>query len=185
PAAFAAASFGNVDRARWRTALTTILLLAALVQLHLAGFYTVRTGVAPLAAGLTSDEDFLAAQRRDYPAVRQLDAALPAESRTLVIGTNEIFWFSRPILGGGNADGPRISRWLGAGDLDRKIAAEGVTHVAVFPQRLASDIDPGDRQAAERATVLDESAAKALRQLLAERGTEIARGEAFVLYQLR
>ncbi|MGK2857990.1 MAG: hypothetical protein ACSLFQ_12360, partial [Thermoanaerobaculia bacterium] len=185
PAAFAVASVGEIERARWRTALTTILLLAAFGQLHLAAFYTVRTGVAPLAAGLTSDEDFLAAQRRDYPAVRQLDAALPADSRTLVLGTNEIFWFSRPVLGGGNADGPRISRWLGTGDLDRKIAAEGVTHVAVFPQQLASEIDPLDRRAAERATVLDESAAEALRGLIAGRGTEVARNAEFVLYQLR
>jgi hypothetical protein len=60
-----------------------------------------------------------------------------------------------------------------------------VTHVAVFPQQLSAEIDPRDRRAAERATALDARAAEALRQLIAARGTEVARGEAFVLYQLR
>lgn len=184
PAAFAAASLSGAASRSWRGIAALLLILAAGAQLHLAFFHTLRSGVAPLTAGVVSGEEFLAANRRGFLAIQAIDRALPLRSRTLVLGTNEIFWFSREVVGGGNADGPRISRWLASGDLAAKLQRERVTHVAIVPAGLFVSEGPSDRRALERSTVLEPAAAEALQRFLATNGRELTSSDDFALYEI-
>ena len=52
-----------------------------------------------------------------------------------MVGLNETFWFAHRVRGGGNFDGPRVSRYLQAPmpeALYNRLRADGITHVAVF-----------------------------------------------------
>ncbi|HVR42782.1 MAG TPA: hypothetical protein VMS56_04990 [Thermoanaerobaculia bacterium] len=153
------------------TALSVLLLSVTALHLHLAIFYTERLGAGGVLAGLTDPQAFVELQRRDARAIAAIDALLPEESRTLVIGTSELFWFSRPVRGGGNFDGPRIAAWLRAPDLPGRLRADGITHVAVFRGGLSRAAAPLDPKEEERVTRLDSAAALALDALLRDHAT--------------
>ncbi|MEO8036031.1 MAG: hypothetical protein ABI837_16465, partial [Acidobacteriota bacterium] len=88
------------------------VILGIAFQTFLIAHYTlVNEPWAPLA-GKYSDEQFVAARRTSYPAIAWLNATLPVDSRTLVIGIQETYWFERKVRGGGNFDSARMSRYL-------------------------------------------------------------------------
>ncbi|MGH9456773.1 MAG: hypothetical protein ACRD2J_03935 [Thermoanaerobaculia bacterium] len=168
PLAFlgATALFGRTS-GRTRGALAALLVAATVMQLHLAWFFTERIPLGRLLAGLTTEEELVASQRRDFEDIQRIDAMLPPDSRTLVIGTSELFWFSHPVRGGGNFDGPRIASLLRTSELRQRLADEEITHLAVFRRGIVGPSATLDPKGEERATRLDEGAAAELENLIA------------------
>jgi len=97
-----------------------------------------------------SDNEIVAAVRPSYSNIQFADANLPEDSRALVLGMNELYWFSHRVRGGGNFDGPRIAS-LFDGDTSRaraRLQAMGLTHIVIFPDGLfeaASDVKRRER----------------------------------------
>lgn len=166
--------------------LRALLVIAIAVQLFLIAWFVDRTKYFSLMSGEVSDEQFLARQRPSYTTVAALDAVLPAESRTLVVGLNETFWFARRVRGGGNFDGPRMSRYLEAPTAEvlyNRLRGDGITHVAVF-----APLPPTTGEAKkieERQTELSPAAQRALAQLLDHFAANVAARERATLFSLR
>ena len=100
--------------------------------------------------------------RTSFTPVRALDAELPPGSRTLIVGLNETYWFTHQVRGGGNFDGPRISRYLEAltpEALFARLKRDGITHVAVMNIPVASNVA---KKFEERDTYLTPSAQRTL-----------------------
>jgi hypothetical protein len=158
---FAVAATRVRELARVR-ALRVILAIAVVLQLMLIAFVVERGDAFSLLAGRATDEEYLRRQRPSVQTIRALDAALPANSRTLIIGLNETYWFERHVRGGGNFDGPRVSRYLDlptAEALYARLRADGITHVAVIAAPHATTIA---RKLEERETTLTPQAQRAL-----------------------
>ncbi|HEY0590359.1 MAG TPA: hypothetical protein VGF40_01220 [Thermoanaerobaculia bacterium] len=172
------------DAPRARHALAVLLLVAAALQLHLVAFQTVRSGAAQLILGLENEESLLAAQRRDYSRIRAIDAMAPPDSRTLVVGTAELFWFSREVRGGGNFDGPRVANLIRDPRLLERLRDDGITHIALFRSGLSGEDAQLDPKEEERTTRLDSVAAAALNRVLAERGRMIGSVGDAALYSI-
>jgi hypothetical protein len=167
-------------------ALRAMLIIAIAVQLFLVAWFVDRTKYFSLLSGGASDEEFLAGQRPSYTTIAALDAVLPAESRTLVIGLNETFWFARRVRGGGNFDGPRMSRYLEAPTAEalyNRLRGDGITHVAVFaPLPPATD---NAKKIEERQTALSPGAQRALALLLDHFAASVAARDRATLFTLR
>jgi len=166
--------------------LRALLVVAIAVQLFIVCLFVDRNEYFSLMSGELSDEQFLARQRPSYTTIAALDAALPAESRTLVVGLNETFWFARRVRGGGNFDGPRMSRYLEAPTAEalyNRLRGDGITHVAVF-----APLPPTTGEAKkleERQTELSPAAQRALAQLLDHFAASVAARERATLFTLR
>jgi hypothetical protein len=166
--------------------MRALLVIAIAAQLFLVGWFVDRTKYFSLMSGEASDEQFLARQRPSYTTITALDAVLPAESRTLVIGLNETFWFARRVRGGGNFDGPRMSRYLDAPTAEalyNRLRGDGITHVAVFAPLPPSTNDA--KKIEERQTELSPPAQRALAQLLDHFAASVAVRERATLFALR
>ncbi|HET8798988.1 MAG TPA: hypothetical protein VFO89_14940 [Thermoanaerobaculia bacterium] len=138
----AAAGTRDALKTRWMTALVA---LAVLAQTLVVLWVTARGGALGLVTASTSTDAFLRAQRPSYGSIAWLNETLPAESRTLVVGLGETYWFARPVRGGGPADGARISRYLdvpAAEALRERLRGDGITHVAVFTEESGTTLDP-------------------------------------------
>jgi len=136
---------------RWFAALISI---AVIVQTFLVIWLTARGGAFSLLAGGVSEADYLRGQRPVYAAIESIDQQLPSGSRTLVVGTGETYWFTRPVRGGGNFDGPRLSHYLDVPTpeaLRARFRADGITHVALITVPIPSNV-PGKVE--ERQVVL-------------------------------
>jgi hypothetical protein len=146
--------------------MRVLLLVAITVQLLLVVWFVDRTKVLTLISADASDEEFLTKARPSYATIAALDAALPNSSRTLVVGLGETFWFKRSVRGGGNFDGPRMSRYLTAPTpeaLYNRLRGDGISHVAVFaPAAPTKD----EKKLEERETVLQPEAQRALALML-------------------
>src|SRR5207253_3900223 len=115
--------------------IRVLLAVAIVMQLFLVAFFTDRTQAFALLSGRLDEKQYLAEMRPSTATVASLDAVLPPDSRTLLIGLNETFWFQHRVRGGGNFDGPRISAYLDAGNSDAlyaRLRRDGITHVAGF-----------------------------------------------------
>jgi len=168
-----------------RRALRVMMAVTIALQTLLVGYYAERTGAFALIAGRASDEEYLRHERPSYAAIEWLNAALPPQSRTLVVGLNETYWFERRVRGGGNFDGERMSRYLDAATpeaLRSRLAADGITHVAVLSLPLATNVE---RKSEERQTVLTPTARRALSEMLDRYAASVtSRGEV-TLFALR
>lgn len=173
------------DGATVRRALAVLLLVASTLQLHLVAFQMARSGAAQIILGLQEEEMFLAAQRRDYSRIAALDALLPDGSRTLVIGTSELFWFSREVRGGGNFDGPRVASLIRDPRLLERLRDEGITHLALFRGGLSGADAQLDPKQEERTTRLDSVAAASLDRLLDEQARKVGNAGDAALYEIR
>jgi len=166
--------------------LRALLIVAIAAQLLLVVWFVDRTKYFSLLSGEATDEQFLAKTRPSYTTIAALDAVLPAESRTLVVGLNETFWFARRVRGGGNFDGPRISRYLEAPTAEalyNRLRGDGITHVAVF-----APLPPTTGEAKkieERQTELSPAAQRTLAQLLDHFAASVAARERATLFALR
>jgi hypothetical protein len=158
-----------------RTARVAVAVLAAL-QIVLVALYTASLHPLPLLAGRISEADYLRNHRISFSGIEAVNAALPDGSRTLVVGMNELFWFSHRVRGGGNFDGPRVNGYLEAPDLRQKLQEEGITHLAFFfPREVSGD----RRKTEERATRLSPRALENIRALPGVRSA-VAPGVALV-----
>jgi len=165
--------------------LRALIAVAIAVQLFLIAFFVDRTQAFALLSGRFSDEQYLAAARPSTSTIAALDAALPPQSLTLVIGLNESYWFQHRVRAGGNFDGPRVSAYLDAGSVDAlyaRLRYDGITHVAIV-----SLLPPTEdaKKVEERETVLTDAAKRTLAQMLdAHAATVTQRGTA-TLFALR
>jgi hypothetical protein len=168
-----------------RRLMRVLLGLAIVVQLFLIGFFTDRGGAMSLLSATASDAEFLMKQRSSFKTVQSIDAVLPADARALVIGLNETFWFTRRVRGGGNFDGPRISRYLEVGTpeaLYARLKNDGITHVAVVAPAPATAVP---QKLAERETALSPAAQRILAQTLDHYASNVAPGAGATVFTLK
>jgi hypothetical protein len=140
--------------------------IAIVIQTFFVVWFTARGDAFSLLAGGVSEDQFLRKQRPVYASTAWLNTALPQDSRTLVIGTNETFWFTKRVRGGGNFDGPRMSRYLDLPTPEavrERLRTDGITHVAVITAALPTKVEP---KVEERQTSLEPDAQKMLVRML-------------------
>jgi hypothetical protein len=165
--------------------IRVLLAIAIAMQLFLIGFFIDQTQAFALLAGRVSDDQYIIQARSSVTTIAALDGALPDNSRTLLVGLTETFWFRHRVRGGGNFDGPRVSRYLEVPTPDAlyaRLKRDGITHVAVIsappPTAVSKKIE-------ERDTELTPSAKRTLSQMLDRYAASVtARGNA-ALFALR
>lgn len=165
--------------------LRAIIALAIACQLLLVAYFVNRTSVFPLIAATTTDEEFLTRARPSFEKAAWIDAALPAESRTLVVGLNETYWFSHRVRGGGNFDGPRLSDYLDLPTpeaLRERLRRDGITHVAVLSAPLQTNVA---QKLEERQTRLSPGAQRSLAQTLDRFASTVNSRNGDVLFTLK
>lgn len=162
-----------------------IITFAIVVQLFLVGYFVDRGGAFSLLSGAASDQEFLTRQRPSFTTVQSIDALLPPDARALVVGLNETFWFARRIRGGGNFDGPRVSRYLDAPApeaLYARLKSDGITHVAVVAPPPTTAVA---QKIAERETALRPTAQRMLAQTLDRYASNVASRAGATVFTLR
>jgi hypothetical protein len=146
---------------RW---MRGVIAIAVAAQIFLAGFFLVdRTGAFDLLDARADDAQFLIKQRPTFNDIVFIDSNVPPDARILVVGLNETYWFAHRARGGGNFDGPRISRYLDVPTpeaLRARLASDGITHIAVFSSAQKRE---------ERQTILTPAAQQSLSQILVDR----------------
>ena len=171
---------------RPRRLMRALLGLSIIVQLFLIGYFVDRSGTFSLLSAAASDTEFLTKQRSSFKTVQSIDALLPENARVLVIGLNETFWFARRVRGGGNFDGPRVSRYLempAPEALYARLKNDGITHVAVVaPAPIATSVA---QKLAERETSLSPAAQRMLAQTLDRYAYNVAPGAGATVFTLR
>ena len=171
---------------RPRRLMRVILGLAIIVQLFLIGYFLDRSGTFSLLSAAASDTEFLTKQRSSFKTVQSIDALLPTDARVLVVGLNETFWFARRVRGGGNFDGPRVSRYLEMPTpeaLYARLKNDGITHVAIVaPAPAATAVA---QKLAERETALSPAAQRMLAQTLDRYAYNVAPGAGATVFTLR
>ncbi len=167
-------------------ALRLLLAGAIAAQLLLIVFFTERSDAFSLIAGRATEEQYLIKTRPSFTPVRALDASLPPDSRTLVVGLTETYWFLREVRGGGNFDGPRVSRYLEAPTpeaLYARLKHDGITHVAVMSLPPATGVA---KKVEERDTELTAAAQRTLAVTLDHYAANVsAPGSSTALFALR
>jgi hypothetical protein len=166
--------YAALPRNAW---VSGLIAAAAVCQLLLGGYYVSTLEPFAILGGRVSDEEYLQAHRGGFGDIQMVNAALPAGSRTLVVGMNELFWFARPVRGGGNFDGPRVNAYLESGDLAARLKGDGFTHLAVFNQAPRR----GGVKEKERTTELS---ARALSNISRLQGDRVASSPGAILIRL-
>jgi len=165
--------------------MKVLLAIAIVVQLFLIGFFVDRSGAFTLLSGAASDEQFLTKQRTSFATAQTIDALLPADARALVVGLNETFWFARRVRGGGNFDGPRVSRYLELPTpeaLYARLKSDGITHVAVVAPVPTTSVP---QKLAERETMLTPQAQRILAQALDRYASNVASRNGATVFTLK
>jgi hypothetical protein len=166
--------------------MRVLLGLAIAVQLFLVGYFVDGSGAFSLISGKVSDSELLTRQRFSFAAARTIDALLPADARALVVGLNETFWFNHRVRGGGNFDGPRVSRYLEAPTAEAlyaRLKHDGITHVALVAPAAATTAIP--QKLAERDTSLTPQAQRTLAQTLDHFAASVSSRGAATVFTLR
>lgn len=175
----------NAAPALRRRVIAVLVTIAIVLQTFLVIWFTSRGEAFSLLAGMASDEEYLRKQRPSFTTVEWLNTILPPDSRTLVIGLGETYWFARRVRGGGNFDGPRISRSLElptAEAVREKLRGDGITHVAIVALPVATE---NAQKRDERQTTLSPAAQRMLAQTLDRYAASVtSRGEV-TLFTLR
>jgi hypothetical protein len=151
----------------------------------IVGYFVDRTELFSTISGKWSDELYLANARSSYPAIAWVNSAVPDNSRTLVVGLNETYWFARPVRGGGNFDGPRVSAYLDAPTpeaLRVRLSRDGITHVAIFTTTPTTAVP---QKIAERQTLLTPSAQRSLAQFLDRYASNVTAHGTVTLFTLK
>lgn len=183
PAVFATSESLRALSAGAARLLQWTLRAGAAVQVAIVLIYLQSFAPFDVLLRRTAPDEFLQQHRRLYPQITWLNEVLPAESRTLVLGAQELFWFDRRVRGGGNFDGPRLSAYLAESDAAR-MRRDGFTHVAMITDGLR--VRPsGDIRRRERETVLDDRAAANLTRLIGRDARLVARNGSATLFALQ
>jgi len=166
--------------------MRVLLMIAIAVQLLLVVWFVDRSKAFTLISAEASDEEYLAKARPSITTIAALDAALPASSRTLVVGLGETFWFKHRVRGGGNFDGPRVSRYLTAPTAEalyNRLRGDGITHVVVFAPGQPPTKD--EKKLEERSGALEPDAQRALALMLDHFAASVESRGAATLFSLR
>jgi hypothetical protein len=162
-----------------------LVAIAIAVQTLMVVYLTDRNGPFELVAS-DVEGSYLGRQRPSIPAISWLNRTLPDESRTLVIGTGESFWFSHRVRAGGNFDSDRMSAYLDTPTpeaLHEKLRSDGITHVAIVsvtaPQTEVA------RKIEERQTRLTPAAQRMLSQFLDRYAANVASGNNAILFTIK
>jgi hypothetical protein len=162
-----------------------LVAVAIAVQALMVVYLTDRNGPFELVAS-DVEGSYLGRQRPSIPAISWLNRTLPDESRTLVIGTGESFWFSHRVRAGGNFDSDRMSAYLDTPTpeaLHEKLRSDGITHVAIVsvtaPQTEVA------RKIEERQTRLTPAAQRMLSQFLDRYAANVASGNNAILFTIK
>ena len=167
---------------RW---FAVLIAIAVVVQTFLVIWFTARSGAFSLLAGGVSEVEYLRKQRVSYASIEWLNKTLPAGARTLVVGTNETYWFTRPVRGGGNFDGPRVSSYLDVPApeaLRERLRRDGITHVALLQLPAPTRVD---QKAEERQTTLSPGAQRMLAATLDRYAVNVTTHGPTILFTLR
>jgi len=162
-----------------------LLAIAIGVQLFLIAYFTERTEAFALLAGRLSDDQYLTRVRPSVATIAAVDGALPENSRTMVIGLSETYWFQHRVRGGGNFDGPRVSAYLDTGSVDAlysRLRHDGITHVAVIS---ATPPTAEAKKSEERETALSDAAKRTLAQMLDRYAANVTQRGNATLFALR
>ena len=164
---------------RWIRAIAAI---AVSLQLMLVAFFTERSEAFSLIAGRASEGEFLTRNRPSYESIAWLNAQLPPDSRTLVVGLSESYWFERRVRAGGNFDGERLSRYLSVVNLRQRLRQDGITHVAVIATTVPTNVVT---KIQERQTPLTPAAQRSLSTMLNESAADVKAEGGATLFTLR
>jgi hypothetical protein len=178
------ASAATHARLEWRWQ-RVVVAIAVVAQLFLAVYFADRSDAFSLLSGQSGDFQYLMKARASFESIQGIDGAVPAASRTLVVGLNETFWFERRVRGGGNFDGPRVSRYLETPTpeaLRERLRRDGITHVAVVSIAAPTNVA---QKKEERQTTLSPAAQKSLAQLLDRYATNVDAGGNATVFTLR
>jgi hypothetical protein len=179
---FATAAAHANPQSRW---MRVIIAVAVAGQLFLAVFFIDRSDVFSLLSAKASDAEYLTKARPSFNDIAAVDASLPPSSRTLVIGLNETYWFAHRVRGGGNFDGPRLSRYLDTPTpegLRARLAQDGITHIAVVAESTPTAVA---QKREERQTLLTPAAQRSLAQLLDRYAANVTAKGNVALFALR
>ncbi|HEV7766469.1 MAG TPA: hypothetical protein VGQ76_15815 [Thermoanaerobaculia bacterium] len=168
-----------------RRVLTVMIAIAVVVQTFMVVWFTARTDAFSLLAASATEEEYLRKQRPSYGSIEWLNLQLPLDSRTLLVGSGETYWFTRRVRGAGNFDGPRVSRYLDVASpevLRERLRADGITHIAVVTPALATN---DAAKLAERQTTLSAGAQKMLSQTLDRYASNMTARDNATLFTLR
>lgn len=165
--------------------IAALVIFAVVVQTFLVVWFTARSNAFSLLAATAGEDEYVGKQRAAHASVTWLNETLPPDSRTLVVGLNETYWFAKPVRGGGNFDGPRVSQYLDvpAPEILRdRLRRDGITHVAIVT--AAAPLKAGQRPD-ERHTALSPAAQQTLATTLDRYAANVvSRGNA-TLFTLR
>lgn len=168
-----------------RRVLSVMIAIAVVVQTFLVIWFSARTNAFSLLAASSNEQEFLRKQRPSYAATEWLNLQLPPDSRTLLVGNNETYWFTRRMRGGGNFDGPRVSRYLEAAspeELRERLRRDGITHIAVVAAPIATT---DEAKLAERQTTLSPGAQRMLAVTLDRYASNMIARDTATLFTLR
>lgn len=171
----------TVDR-KWFRGL---LALAVAMQTLMVVYLTYRNGPFELLAS-DVEGSYLAKQRPSIPAISWLNRTLPDNSRTLVIGTGESFWFAHRVRAGGNFDSDRMSAYLATPTpeaLHETLRKDGVTHVAIIS--ITAPPTEVAQKSEERQTRLTPAAQRMLSQFLDRYAASVTSGNNAILFTIR
>lgn len=165
-------------------AASWIVVALALGQLFLCGAYVATQKPFTILSGQVSDAEFVATVRPVSLDVVFADLNLPKESRALVVGMNELYWFSHRVRGGGNFDGPRVARMFDgdAATVQQRLRSDAITHLVVFPGGLRPSA--AGVKSVERGTSLTPAQDSTLQELLGT-ATPVASNPRVAVYALR
>jgi hypothetical protein len=168
-----------------RRTVAVFVAIAVVIQTFLVIWFTARSGAFTLIAGTASEEQYLRKQRTSYATLEWLNTALPPGSRTLLIGHGESYWLDGRVRGGGNFDGPRISRYLDLPTpegLRERLRRDGITHVAIVTVPLPTAVA---EKKEERQTTLSPSAQRMLARMLDQYAANVTSHGNATLFTLR
>jgi len=168
-----------------RRVVSVLIAISIVVQTFLVIWFAARTNAFTLLAASATEEEYLRKQRPSYAAIEWLNLQLPPDARLLLVGHGETYWFTRRVRGGGNFDGPRVSRYLDLPTpeaLRERMRQDGITHVAV----VATPVPTTDAQKlAERQTTLSPGAQRMLSQTLDRYASNMISRDNATLFTLR
>ncbi len=171
-----------------RRVVRIVLVVLCSAQLLLVWFYAARLDPFSTLSGRDTDESYLARHRESYAASQVANRILEGDSKTLAVGLHELYWFTVPVRGGGNLDGPRVAAYLEAPSAELLIAQlrrDGFTHVLLYPAGMREAAAASTRRRDEREIYLPPSTFANLRTVTNEHATIIASEHGAMVFALK
>ena len=170
-----------------RRLLAAAAAVALTGQLLLAGYtQVIGYDFLPYVVGSEKTEAYLLRTQGYARTYAWISAHTPEESRIFLLGETRSYYVDRPVVAGGNLDGPRIAAYLarfnGPDAFGRELTRLGVTHVLWNRSRYR--IGHGPATALEREVLLEVEPAtdRMLREFLATRCKPAFSDGDFALY---